>query len=78
MMPLAKELPKAGAWALVLLFAAWAQSAAAATQQQVFAVSIKGVTTTVLRTSTWAVNNNIDRDIVRVPVGANKGWAQVR
>jgi hypothetical protein len=63
---------------LILLSAAWTQSAAAAAQQQVFAVSIKGVTTTVLKTSTWEVTNSADRDTVRVPVGSNKGWAQVR
>ncbi|WIA35992.1 hypothetical protein OEZ86_007355 [Tetradesmus obliquus] len=48
------------------------------TAQQVFAVSIQGVTTAVLRRSTWSVSSTADRNTVLVPVGANKGWAQVR
>lgn len=48
------------------------------TAQHVFAVSIQGVTTAVLRRSTWSVSSTADRNTVLVPVGANKGWAQVR
>jgi hypothetical protein len=64
-------------WLLWLLITATASPVHAA-QQQLLAVSIKGVTTAVLARSKWSVSNTANTDSVQTTVAPNSGWAKVR